>query len=182
MHEKRGLNSRRACAECDSRFCPGRSFLSSGGPGGRAAPRDYGGRRRSRRGPLHARDSVPAAANAGWPADDGRGFYNRRSVADQLGRAAAARSRLDSRGAHRGRIRGEGATGRGGGDLLFCGKEAGGLALSYQPGALPLAVPFLPALAIDSRDDHRLKQFPRPRILFLLAFGDASAHSVARIC
>ena len=41
----------------------------------------------------------------------------------ELGRAAAAGARVDSRGAHRRRVCGEGAAGGSGGDLLFDGEK-----------------------------------------------------------
>src|SRR6266436_1549739 len=50
-----------------------------------------------------ARDSLPAAADAGRSADDGRRFHDRYPITAKLGRAPAAGSRLDSRGAHGGR-------------------------------------------------------------------------------
>ena len=90
----------------------------------------------ARRGSLHARDSVSAAADAGRPAHDGRGLHDRCSVADELGRAAAAGAGLDSRGAHGGRVCGESAAGGSGGDLLFDGEEAEFLAVSSQILAL----------------------------------------------
>ncbi len=79
------------------------------------------GRRRTGRGSFHARDSFPAAADAGWAADYGGGVHDRYSVAAELGRAAAAGAGVDSCGTYGGRVCGEVATGGGGGDLLCDG-------------------------------------------------------------
>ena len=95
----------------------------------------------ARRGSLHARDSVSAVADAGRSADDGRGLHHRCPVPYELGRAVAARSGLDSRGAHGGRVCGESAVTGGGGDLLFDGEEAEFLAVSSRLLAQPISYP-----------------------------------------
>ena len=107
-HEKCGLDSRRARAECNFRFCESRSFLSPGGSGGRSAAVIIGAV-----GDLaeveFTREAPFMRLHTGWTADDGRGLHYRYSVADELGRAAAVWARLDSCGAHRRRVCGEDA-------------------------------------------------------------------------
>ena len=83
------------------------------------------------RGSLHPRDSLLALAHAGRPAHHGRRLHHRYSIPAELGRTVIVGPRLDSRGAHRRGVCGEGATGASRRNLLFDGAEAAGL----KPGA-----------------------------------------------